>query len=89
MAFSMTLALLFFVGLFIVLPAFLSGVIRDRVGSSVLLNLAEGVFRVALFLGYLWLVGRMRRSAGCSSTTAPSTRPSPRSSTGPRWSPPR
>jgi uncharacterized protein YqhQ len=60
MAFSMTLALVFFIGLFIVLPAFVSGVARDRVGSGLLLNLAEGAFRVSLFLGYLWLVGRMR-----------------------------
>ena len=59
MAFSMTLAIVFFIGLFIVLPAFVSGVARDSFGSGILLNLAEGVFRVALFLGYLWLVGRM------------------------------
>jgi uncharacterized protein YqhQ len=60
MALSMALALAIFIGLFIVLPAFLSGLARDRVGSGVLLNLAEGVFRVGLFLGYLALVGRMR-----------------------------
>jgi uncharacterized protein YqhQ len=60
MAFSMTLAILFFIGLFIVLPAFASGVARDRLGSGVLVNILEGVFRVSLFLGYLWLVGRMR-----------------------------
>ena len=60
MAFSMTLAFALFIGLFIVFPAFLSGLARDRVGSGVLLNLAEGLFRVALFLGYLWLIGRMK-----------------------------
>jgi uncharacterized protein YqhQ len=43
-----------------VFPAVLSGLARDRVGSGVLLNLAEGTFRVALFLGYLWLIGRMK-----------------------------
>ena len=60
MAVSMTLALVTFVGLFIVLPAYLSGLARREVGSGLLLNLAEGVFRVGLFLGYLALVGRMR-----------------------------
>jgi uncharacterized protein YqhQ len=60
MAFSMTLAMVFFIGLFIVLPTFVSRLAGDRVGSGVLLNLAEGAFRITLFLGYLWLVGRMR-----------------------------
>ncbi|HEX2031047.1 MAG TPA: DUF1385 domain-containing protein [Actinomycetota bacterium] len=60
MALSMTIALLFFVGLFIVLPAFLSGFARDRVGSGILLNIGEGIFRVLLFLGYLALIGRMK-----------------------------
>jgi uncharacterized protein YqhQ len=60
MAFSMTLAFALFIGLFIVFPAFLSGLARDRVGSGFLLNLAEGLFRVSLFLGYLWLIGRMK-----------------------------
>jgi uncharacterized protein YqhQ len=60
MAFSMTLAFALFIGLFIALPAFLSGLARDRVGGGILLNLAEGLFRVALFLGYLALIGRMK-----------------------------
>ncbi|MGH2675614.1 MAG: DUF1385 domain-containing protein [Actinomycetota bacterium] len=60
MAVSMLVALVIFLGIFVVFPAFLSGLARDRVGSGVLLNLAEGLFRVLLFLGYLWLIGRMR-----------------------------
>jgi uncharacterized protein YqhQ len=60
MAVSMTLALILFVGLFIVFPAFVSNFAKDRVSSGVLLNVAEGVFRVLLFLGYLWLIGRMK-----------------------------
>ncbi len=60
MAFSMTIALVIFVGVFIVFPAFLSNFARDRVESSILLNVAEGLFRVLLFLGYLWLIGRMK-----------------------------
>jgi uncharacterized protein YqhQ len=60
MAISMTIALLVFVGLFIVLPAVASNFARGRVGSGILLNVGEGIFRVLLFLGYLALIGRMR-----------------------------
>jgi uncharacterized protein YqhQ len=60
MAFSMVLALILFVGLFIVFPAFVSNFAKDQVRSGILLNVAEGMFRVLLFLGYLWLIGRMK-----------------------------
>jgi uncharacterized protein YqhQ len=59
MAFSMTIAFLIFIGVFIVLPAVVSNFARDQVGSGIVLNVAEGIFRVLLFLGYLWLIGRM------------------------------
>ena len=59
MAFSMTIALVIFIGIFIVLPAVVSNLARDQVGSGILLNVAEGIFRVLLFLGYLVLIGRM------------------------------
>jgi uncharacterized protein YqhQ len=60
MAFSMTVALIIFIGVFIVLPAVVSNFARDQVGSGILLNVAEGIFRVLLFLGYLALIGRMK-----------------------------
>jgi uncharacterized protein YqhQ len=60
MVFSMTLAVVIFVGVFIVGPAALFGSFRRRVESGLLLNLLEGLFRVGLFLGYLWLIGRMK-----------------------------
>jgi uncharacterized protein YqhQ len=60
MAVSMTLALILFIGLFIVFPAFVSNFAKKQVRSGFLLNAAEGVFRVLLFLGYLWLIGRMQ-----------------------------
>ncbi len=60
MAVSMVVALMIFLGVFVVFPAFLSSLARDRVGSGLLLNIAEGLFRVLLFLGYLWLIGRMK-----------------------------
>ncbi|MGH2739864.1 MAG: DUF1385 domain-containing protein, partial [Actinomycetota bacterium] len=60
MAFSMVLALVLFLGLFVIGPAILFRFAERRVSSGLLVNVLEGVFRVLLFLGYLWLVGRMR-----------------------------
>jgi uncharacterized protein YqhQ len=60
MAFSMAIALVIFIGIFVVFPAVVSNFAKGRVESGILLNVAEGVFRVLLFLGYLWLIGRMR-----------------------------
>ena len=60
MAFSMTIALVIFIGIFVVFPAVVSNFAKERVASGILLNVAEGVFRVLLFLAYLWLIGRMK-----------------------------
>jgi uncharacterized protein YqhQ len=59
MALSMTVAFIIFIGIFIVFPAVVSNFAKRRV-TGVLLNVGEGVFRVLLFLGYLWLIGRMK-----------------------------
>jgi len=60
MAFSMIIAFVFFIGVFIVGPAVLFRFAQNRVPSGVLLNVGEGVFRVMLFIGYLLLIGRMK-----------------------------
>jgi uncharacterized protein YqhQ len=60
MGLSMAIAGVIFIGLFIVLPAVTFGWVGRRVDSSVLVNVLEGVFRVALFLGYLLLIGRTK-----------------------------
>lgn len=57
---SMALALLLFVGLFVVLPAVAFRWVGRHVGSSLMVNLMEGLFRVLLFLGYLVLIGRTK-----------------------------
>jgi uncharacterized protein YqhQ len=54
----MVVAAVIFIGLFIVLPAATFRWVGGRVDSSLLVNVLEGVFRVALFLGYLLLIGR-------------------------------
>lgn len=58
MGVSMTIAMLMFLGVFIIAPAVAFRWVGHHVGSSVLVNMMEGVARVALFLGYLLLVGR-------------------------------
>lgn len=60
MAVSMALAVALFIGIFIVVPAVAFRWVGYRVDSSVLVNAGEGVFRVALFLGYLALIGRTK-----------------------------
>ena len=60
MALSFVIAAAIFIGLFIVLPAATFGWVGRRIDSSILTNVLEGLFRVALFLGYLLLIGRAK-----------------------------
>ncbi|MGH2658346.1 MAG: DUF1385 domain-containing protein [Actinomycetota bacterium] len=60
MALSMGVAMVLFIGIFIVGPAVAFRWVGRNVGSSVLVNAMEGVFRVLLFLGYLVLIGRAK-----------------------------
>jgi uncharacterized protein YqhQ len=48
------------VGLFFVVPVALTSLFKEQLGSAVLFWLVEGVLRTAIFLGYLWLLSRMR-----------------------------
>lgn len=58
--FSVCLSLMFSVVLFILLPTFIIGFLKDFIGNHVLLTLAEGVVRIAIFLIYLTLVSQMK-----------------------------
>jgi uncharacterized protein YqhQ len=60
MGLSVVLAGVIFLGVFIVLPAVAFAWVGRSVDSSVLVNALEGIFRVALFLAYLLLIGRTR-----------------------------
>ena len=51
---------MFAIGLFFVVPVGLTSLISDQLGSSVLFWLVEGVLRTSIFLGYLWLLSRVR-----------------------------
>lgn len=58
--FSVCVSLVFSIGLFILLPTFLVGWVKNFVENSVLLSLSEGVVRILIFLAYLILVSRMK-----------------------------
>ncbi len=61
MAVSMVLGLVLGVVLFIVAPAFLTNLIVGEYDSNALLwNIVDGLLRVAVFVFYLWLIGRMQ-----------------------------
>ena len=53
---TMSLALVFFAGFFILLPAFAAGFFSGE--SGLIFNLVEGLFRLFLFVGYIWAIGR-------------------------------
>jgi uncharacterized protein YqhQ len=53
---TMAIALVLFAGLFILLPAFAAGAVAGE--SGILFNVIEGMLRLALFVGYIWVIGR-------------------------------
>jgi uncharacterized protein YqhQ len=54
--FSVALA----VGLFFLLPAGLTSLMRDALPNGIVFVIVEKVIRISIFLGYLWLISRMR-----------------------------
>lgn len=56
---SIVIGVLLAVGLFIILPAFLAGLLPERV-PRLAENLIEGVIRIVLFVFYMWLVSLMK-----------------------------
>ncbi len=60
MTLSLVLGLVLGVGLFILLPAFASNLLVGEYEQSPLAwNIVDGVMRVAIFVFYVWLIGRM------------------------------
>lgn len=58
---SLTIALVAFVAIFVLGPTTLFVWLENTLEiHGVVVNIAEGVFRVALFVGYLWLIGRTK-----------------------------
>lgn len=57
---SVVFSLILSVGMFILLPAFLTGLVKDIVSSQTLLTLTEGIIRILIFVIYLFLVSQMK-----------------------------
>jgi uncharacterized protein YqhQ len=53
---TLAIAFLLFIGLFVVAPTALFSWIETRTAAGVGLLILEGLFRVGLFVGYLWLI---------------------------------
>jgi uncharacterized protein YqhQ len=58
---TMALAFAFFAGVFILLPALAAGAVSND--SDLWFSVIEGVIRLALFVGYIWLIGRSKEIA--------------------------
>lgn len=60
-AVAMVLALVLFVGLFMLLPLLIARTAENAIGESVLLfNLIDGGVRLGLFVGYIWAIGKSK-----------------------------
>ncbi len=58
---TMTLAFVFFAGIFIILPALAAGAVSSE--SGIIFNVTEGLIRLVLFVGYVWAIGRSKEIA--------------------------
>jgi uncharacterized protein YqhQ len=57
---ALALAMIFFVAIFVLGPTVLFAWVQRSVGGGVLTNVLEGLFRVGLFVAYLWLIGKTK-----------------------------
>ncbi len=60
MGFTVAFSIILSVALFILLPYFLSRGLRYLTASETLISIAEAVLRMAIFMGYLLLISRMK-----------------------------
>jgi uncharacterized protein YqhQ len=59
-AVTIALALLLGIGLFFILPVAITSLFKGALPNSVVFVIVEKVIRVGIFLGYIWLISRMR-----------------------------
>lgn len=57
---SVVIALVFGIGLFMMLPTVITGFLKSFISNRVLFSLTEGVIRIAIFLIYMALVAQMK-----------------------------
>ncbi len=58
MGFTMILALLLSVGIFIVIPTAIGGLFSKIISNKIILNLLEGIIRIAILFGYMFIISR-------------------------------
>ncbi len=57
--FTMIFAVVVAIGIFVLAPAFAANWIKDLVGGNgILFVVIDGAFRIAMIVGYIWLIGR-------------------------------
>ncbi len=56
---SVIIALVFSTGIFILGPTLLTNVLKNLVTNTLILNLIEGLIRVGLFVGYVYLIAKL------------------------------
>jgi uncharacterized protein YqhQ len=60
MGFSVIISLVIAIGIFFILPTFAANLFkRINVGNTIVLNIIEGVIRVAIFIAYIYFIGKM------------------------------
>ena len=57
---TIVFAMLFAIGLFFLLPAFATNLFKDSIPNSLVFVVIEKLVRISIFLGYIWLISRMR-----------------------------
>ncbi len=57
---TILLSVVLAVGIFVALPMFLASFLSSRIESAALLALLEGVFRVLIFISYIFLISRIK-----------------------------
>lgn len=60
LVFTLVISLAFAIGVFMLLPTFIAGLLYKVTDSSILVNLAEGILRLAIFIGYVWAISKMK-----------------------------
>jgi uncharacterized protein YqhQ len=57
---TIALSLALAIGLFFILPAGLTNIFKDDLPNSIVFVIVEKIIRIGIFIGYLWLITRMR-----------------------------
>jgi len=57
--FVMVVSIILAIGIFVLLPAFLGSLLKNVIENQFVVNLLEGLFRITIFILYVWLISFM------------------------------